>query len=58
MVEKSGLKSGEAIAKTPNFCFVLSFIETERDLRLSEKNPELKFFRVWSFKLSDRIWYV
>lgn len=58
MVEKSGLKSVKAIAKTPDFCFVLSFIETAGDLRLSEKNPELKFFRVWSFKLSDRIWCV
>lgn len=37
VVEKSGLKSEKATVKTRKFCFVLSFIGTEGDLRLSLK---------------------
>lgn len=37
VVEKSGLKSEDATVETPKFCFVLSFIGTEENLRLSRK---------------------
>lgn len=56
MVEKSGLKSEKATVKTRKFCFVLSFIGTEGDLRLSLKESWVEVLDVPVFETQRQNW--